>query len=273
MCVVIRNQFFFGLFLNSGHLDIWLQIRERKKEEKRKEKKNNKVFRADEKPTELFLIFFLCRGFFFKKKKDSKIWGVFYLGEQKWKKKNKKSLRCFSLKINRIILSCRSSFSSSEGGRIYAVFFFFSSSQRLRVERREKGGQDRPDSRPQFGWPAHASRQASDRTWFVFLAWAFQPHYSRPNRTMYMYVSAKPGSFGGGGVRYHVTVCARLLGYCIYVYLGSHTNPLEDFPPRGVCAAIDEMQRLRVRGRGFLCPSSLRLSVHGWLKMRIIQND
>lgn len=36
----------------------------------------------------------------------------------------------------------------------------------------------------------------------------------------YMYVSAKPGTFGWGerGLRYHVTVCARLLGYCLYIW-------------------------------------------------------
>lgn len=59
----------------------------------------------------------------------------------------------------------------------------------------------------------------------------------------------------------------------LHIYLGSHPNSHEDFPSRGVCAAIDQMQRLSVRGCGFLCPSSLRLPVHGLSKMRSIQND
>lgn len=43
----------------------------------------------------------------------------------------------------------------------------------------------------------HAPRQSFDRKWFLFLAYAFQPHFSWPNRTTY--VSVMPGR---GGLRY-----------------------------------------------------------------------
>lgn len=55
---------------------------------------------------------------------------------------------------------------------------------------------------------------------------------------------------GGRGLRYHVTTCGRLMGYCIY----SHSRSLQDFSPCGACAAIDQMQQLRARGCGFLYP-------------------
>lgn len=78
-----------------------------------------------------------------------------------------------------------------------------------------------------------------------------------------MYVSAKPGTFGGGSGAAVSRYRLRSLIGLLHIYLGSHPISLEDFPLRGACAAIDQMQRLRVRGCGFLCPSSLRLSVHG----------
>lgn len=139
---------------------------------------------------------------------------MFHLGEKKRKKK--KILRSFSLKIDRMILFCRSSFPSSEGGRSYAVSFIFL----LRVERREKGGRGGP-------------------TWFSPSIWLTRPRLTTSFRSdiirvsrisisaslftaysYYTYISAKPGTFGWGerGLRYHVTVCARLLGYCLYIW-------------------------------------------------------
>lgn len=112
------------------------------REKKKKIRKNKKRKKKISDPTYLFL----CR--FFLKKKTANL-GVFHLGEKKRKKK--KILRSFSLKIDRMILFCRSSFPSSEGGRSYAVFFIFLRRVSETREGIRVGGEDRPDSRLQFG--------------------------------------------------------------------------------------------------------------------------
>lgn len=188
---------------------------------------------------------------------------MFHHGEKKRKKK--KILRSFSLKIDQMILFCRSSFPSSEGGRSYAVFFIFPSLLR-RVSESREGRRVGP-------------------TWFSPSIWLTRPRLTTSFRSdiirvsrisisaslftaysYYMYVSAKPGTFGWGerGLQYHVTVCARLLGYCIYVYLGSHPSSLEDFPP---CGAWRVLQSIRCRDWESVGAGSSALLLCGFLCM------
>ena len=158
-------------------------------------------------------------------------------------------LRPSSLEINHCSVDLRS-YVSSEGGRVYAVFVSL-----LRRVSPSRGGEepalilvfslvDPPT--PQDKFPIGHDWCFSDKHFSLIVHGLISLHIR----------FGEAGAYGrGGGLRYHVTTCGRLMGYCIY----SHSRSLEDFSPRGACAAIDQMQQLRARGCGFLCPSSLRL--------------
>lgn len=145
---------------------------------------------------------------------------MFHLGEKKRKEEKNPAFLLFEDRSNDIILSIfLPIFRGWE--KLCRVFYLsFSSSPRLRVERREKGGRGGP-------------------TWFSPSIWLTRPRLTTSFRSdiirvsrisisaslftaysYYMYISAKPGTFGWGerGLRYHVTVCARLLGYCLYIW-------------------------------------------------------
>ena len=200
-----------------------------------------------------------------------------------WRTKKKKKINAvFFLKSNEVILSIFVPLLQEGGGReTYAVFFFFSfflfffsflffsspSSPRLRVERRERkgwkgeGGRQDPTlilalkiflvlpaptrqhdklpighdscfSHKHFSLIAHGLIALK-----LFIHVCMYVCTSRRSRGLFFF------SLKGGLLRYHVTVCARLLGYCIYVsvYLGEGdltSSSLEDFPPRGVCVCV-----------------------------------
>lgn len=110
-------------------------------------------------------------------------------------------------------------------------------------------------------------RQSSDRKWFLFLACAFQPHFSWPNRTTY--VSVMPGR----KLRYVSRYLVRsLIGLTVAYVSGSHSRSLR---ASTACAVQSNRCRHWQGERSEVCAGSFalllcRCSVHGWFKVRNI---
>ena len=166
---------YFRFISNSGQIDIRLQIHEKKKKKQK-----------TDKPTDLFwysiVVYRNSRSFRLGKKRsyDQSHWPSDIIPPN---------------------------FSRRAGGResLTMPFSFLSSPASLRPE---DGSVEGPAQIFASTWVIlHAPRQSFDRKWFLFLACAFQPHFSWPNRTSY--VSVMPGR--GCDMYHYVTSRGRLL--------------------------------------------------------------
>lgn len=135
-----------------------------------------------------------------------------HLGEKDGKKRKKNpALLLFEDHSNNIF--CRSSFPSLES---MPLFFFLSSSQRLRG--RQEGGGARTDlilalnlvdpPTPQDKLPIGHDSCFSHKHFSLIIHGLIALHVR----------FGEAGEFWRRGLRYHVTVCARLLGYCMYIW-------------------------------------------------------